>query len=324
MTNKNVLGIDVSKDSLVIFDQKNQNAISLDNSELALEKAVNENSWRKDEYIVGLESTGDYSFLPMQFFVKAGFNVKLLNPIVTKKFIKSTIRGKKTDRSDAEAISLIVQYGEGHDVTEEELRIAKKTLIRTENKLIGLTSDLKRIKKSLENKTNNGLKLEQAIEEIDQLIAATETSAKKIWQLSKEEKVDRQEEIISSHIGCGEKLSAIISTEAGDIKRFPTSKQFKAYAGIDPKVFQSGNKDVRGSMTKRGNPLLRYALYLAAFSASTHDPELKIYYRRKRDEGKTHRHALCIVSRKLCERIHATIIQDRLYIPKYPQGESLT
>ncbi len=324
MTNSNVLGIDVAKDTLIIFDQKTQNAVTLNNTETALEQAVKEYGWQKDEYIIGLESTGDYSFLVMQFFVKLGFKVKLLNPIVTKRFIKSTVRNKKTDRSDAEAISLIVQYGEGQDITEEELKIAKKTLIRTENRLIGITSDLKRIKKSLEKKISNGLNLEQAIEEIDQLIAAAETSAKKIWQLSKEEKINRQEEIISSHIGCGEKLSAIISTEAGDIKRFPTAKQFKAYAGIDPKVFQSGNKDARGSMTKRGNPLLRYALYLAAFSASMYDPELKVYYRKKRDEGKSHRHALCIVSRKMCERIHATVIQDRLYVPKYPQGESLT
>jgi len=319
MSWENVLGIDVAKDNLVIYDRLKNNTVEIANSVPALEQALTNNDWQPEKCLVGLESTSNYSFLPMQYFVRQGFSVKLLNPIVTKKFTKATVRAKKTDKSDAEVIALITEHGEGHLIQENDLKIAKKTLLRLEGKITGIKSDLKRIKNAVNIKINNGIELAEAAKQIDKLIAATEKAGEKIWQLSREEETDRQEEIINSHIGCGEKLSAIISTEAGDLKRFPSAKQFKAYAGIDPRVYQSGEKDTRGKMTKRGNSNLRYALYLASFVASRYDPELSAYYRKKRQEGKSHRHAVCTVARKMCERIYSTVINNRLYEPRYPE-----
>lgn len=193
-------------------------------------------------------------------------------------------------------------------------------MLRFENNLTHMRTNLKKMRYSLESKAENGIKLKGAIRKVNSLIRNLEEATESIWKLSQEEESDRQEEIISSHVGCGEKLSAIISAEAGDIKRFPSAKQFKAYTGIDPRVYQSGTKNVTGRMTKRGNTFLRQALFLAAFTASIHDPELRAYYQKKRGEGKVHTHAICTVARKLCERIYATVTQDRLYEPRYPQG----
>lgn len=313
------MGIDVAKDNLVIYDRLKNNTVTIDNTVAAIERAQAEYEWSPDSLLVGLESTSNYSFLPMQYFVRKGFKVKLLNPIVTKKFTKATVRAKKTDKSDAEVIAMITEHGEGYEITENDLNIAKKTLLRLEGKIIDMRSDLKRMKKALDIKIGNGIELDEAAKQINKLIKAATKASEKIWQLSREEKTERQEEIINSHIGCGEKLSAIISTEAGDLRRFPSAKQFKAYAGIDPRIYQSGEKNVKGKMTKRGNSNLRYALYLAAFVASRHDPELSAYYRKKREEGKSHRHAICTVSRKMCERIYSTVINNKLYEPRYPE-----
>jgi len=320
MPNSNILGIDVSKTELVIFDQAVNQTVKVPNSEYELKAAIKDYDWNPATYLVGLESTGDYSFLPMRVFLEAGFTVKLLNPITTKRFIKSTVRNKKTDKSDALAIATLITYGEGQIVTENQLNASKKTLLRLESKLTGIKTQLQLMKQALELKSDNGLHLERAVKKLNCLIEKVEETAENIWDLTKQEKLDHQEEIIASHVGCGEKLSAIISAEAGDIKRFPSPKQFKAYAGIDPKVIQSGQKDVKGKMTKRGNSLLRQALYLAAFVASVHDPELRQYYLKKRSEGKSHTHAVCTVARKLCERIYATVTQDRMYEVRYPQG----
>lgn len=323
MQDCNVLGIDVAKNSLMVFDQRTGGFCEIPNQESSLKQAVKESKWQPEDYIVALESTGDYSFLPMKLFCKMGFRVKLLNPIVTKKFLKSTVRVKKTDKSDAQLIAEMALFGEGRFITEKDLDIARKTLLRLENKITHLSSDLKRIKRSLKIKQESSVEMNQAVEEVESLIAAAETAAKNVWKLSRS-KPDRQEEIVSSHIGCGEKLSAIISTEAGDIKRFPAAKQFKAYAGIDPRIYQSGSKDARGRMTKRGNSLLRHALFIAAFVASKHDPELSKYYQKKRTEGKAHKLAVCAVSRKLCERIYSTVVNDRLYQPNHSLEENLT
>jgi len=310
---KEILGIDVGKEELVIFNTALAKTVCLPNTQTALEQTLQETQWSPTQYVVGLESTGDFSLLPAKFFLKKGFRVKLLNPIVVKKFIHATIRQKKTDKSDAEVIAEVIHYGEGQEITEKELDLAKKTNLRLERKLTKIRSDPKRIQGSLKIKSAQGISLEKTQREIDRLIRTVDKARERIWQIAQEEPADRQEEIISSHPGCGQKLSVIISTEAGDIKRFPSAKQLKAYAGIDPRVIQSGKMDKRGRMTKRGNPFLRQALFLAAFVASNHDPELKEYYQKKRAEGKSHIHAVCTVARKLCERIYATVSQDRLY-----------
>ena len=315
MNNSTVLGIDVSKEELVIFNSSSSQIVKVANSVPGLNKLLSSLDQDKSDVLVAIESTGDYSYLAMKFFLKAGFTVKLLNPIVTKKAISSTVRGKKTDKSDAVAIAEMVQLGQGRVVSERDLDLTNKALIRTERKLISLRSDLKRIKNSLQMKTKNGVNLSQAVAEIDELIDQTDQKAKNIWKLAESKEPDRQEQIIDSHVGCGTKLSKIISEEAGDIKRFPSSSQFKAYVGIDPKIIQSGKMDIKGKMTKRGNPTLRHSIYLASFVASRHDPDLKAYYEKKRNEGKAHTHAVCAVARKMCERIYSTVIHDRLYEP---------
>lgn len=314
MSKQNILGIDVSKDELVIFNDNTRETVSVTNSNEGLSEALKQYGW-DSAYEVGLESTGDYSFLSMKFFLEKGFTVKLLNPILTKKLINATVRKKKTDKSDAEAIALMIGYGEGQTVSKEDLEITKKTLLRLEQKLTAIKSDLKKMSLSLDKKSSNGIDLEQAQWEIKELIASVEEKAGNIFKLAQNEPINNQEKIINSHIGCGEKLSAIISTEAGNIARFPSAKQFKAYAGIDPRVIQSGQMDKRGKMTKRGNSTLRQALYLAAFTASNHDPELREYYQKKRSEGKSHTHAVCTVARKMCERIYSTVTQNRMYEP---------
>lgn len=156
------------------------------------------------------------------------------------------------------------------------------------------------------------MEVADALQAVDNCITKIEDEAKKLLDTATKEQ-NRQEEIIDSVPGCGIKLAAIISAEAGDIKRFPSASQFKAYVGIDPRVSQSGNSTHHGRMTKRGNSNLRHALFLAAVIARQYDPDMKEFYEKKRTEGKSYRHAVSAVSRKLCERIYAIVSRNELY-----------
>ena len=59
-------------------------------------------------------------------------------------------------------------------------------------------------------------------------------------------------------------LSLALAVEIGDINRFPGPTQLRGYSGLVPAVYQSGDKDARGPLTKAGNKWLRYAAVLAA------------------------------------------------------------
>lgn len=94
-------------------------------------------------------------------------------------------------------------------------------------------------------------------------------------------------------------MSAIIS-----IARFDSSKKLVAFAGLDPKVKQSGTWQASTTrMSKRGNKLLRYALIWTAFNMSKKDGPIKDYYDLKKSQGKSHYNALGHCAAKLCRYI---------------------
>ncbi len=70
---------------------------------------------------------------------------------------------------------------------------------------------------------------------------------------------------IVSIVGIGENLAARIIAELGDMTRFPNRRALAAYAGLNPKIQQSG--DVDGThlrISKKGNRHLRCLLFLGA------------------------------------------------------------
>lgn len=305
------LAMDVSKDEIVFYADTLAKHFSVPNTFEAIQNFLKEQKFDKKDTLIGCEATGDYHNNPCLAALKMGYQVKVMNPILTKQVINATIRKKKTDYSDAQIIAKLLRDGHGENVTEESFHQEKRTMLRTEQKLIKCAADLKRIVHTLQEKGKT-MEVSEALEAVKKCIEVMEEEAKKLMEKATETQ-NRQEEILDSVPGCGEKLSAIISSEAGDIKRFPSSSQFKAYVGIDPKVTQSGNKSHTGAITKRGNSILRYALFLAANVSRQHDPDMKAFYEKKRSEGKSHRHAVCAVSRKLCERIYAIVTKDVFY-----------
>lgn len=305
------LAMDVSQKEIVIFADVTKEYFTVSNTFEAMTAFLTQHEFDRKNTLVGCEATADYHNVACLAALRLDYTVKVLNPILTNQVIRATVRNKKTDFSDAQIIAKLLSDGQGQVLTEAALDQTKRTMLRTEQKLVGCMSDLKRIHHSLLQKAKT-MDVTDAVNAIERCIANLEEEAKGLVVKATETQ-SRQEEIIDSVPGCGEKLAAIISSEAGDIRRFPSSRQFKAYVGIDPKVTQSGERSFTGRMTKRGNPLLRHALFLAASVARQYDPDMEAFYEKKRNEGKSYRHAVCAVSRKLCERIYAIVTKDQLY-----------
>jgi len=68
--------------------------------------------------------------------------------------------------------------------------------------------------------------------------------------------------------GVATNLASRITAEIGNINRFEHKKQLVAYAGTDPKIYQSGQKTGEHlPITKKGNKHLRSLFYMAARAA---------------------------------------------------------
>ena len=91
---------------------------------------------------------------------------------------------------------------------------------------------------------------------------------------------------LTSITGIGPVLGAVILSEIRDISCFTSADKLAAYAGLNPKVKQSGDmKSSAVHMSKRGSPYLRRAIWMAGAIAVQFDPMFKTEYEKKSAEG---------------------------------------
>lgn len=117
-------------------------------------------------------------------------------------------------------------------------------------------------------------------------------------------------EILRSIPGVGCKIAATLISEIGEIKQFSHPKKLVAYAGIDPRIYQSGKFTATiNRITKRGSSKLRQALYTAVQCGLTNNRNTKLreFYDKKRSEGKPHKVAIIACANKLLHWIYAIL-----------------
>ena len=121
--------------------------------------------------------------------------------------------------------------------------------------------------------------------------------------------------LIRSLPGMGVTLTAEFIAEAGSIERFPTPDQLAAAAGLVPVLKQSGK--VRYLQRARGgNKTLKRVFFQSAFCSLSH-PNSKAFYRRKRDERKTHHQAVLALARRRVDVLHAMLRNRTFYESDY-------
>ena len=121
-------------------------------------------------------------------------------------------------------------------------------------------------------------------------------------------------QVITTILGIGNTLGAIIVSEIGDIHRFDAPNKLVAFAGLDVKVTQSGEfSGTKQHISKRGSPYLRRAIWLAAGRAAFCDPILIDYYQSLKARGKHHSTAIGAVARKMCNIIFTILRENRPY-----------
>jgi len=128
--------------------------------------------------------------------------------------------------------------------------------------------------------------------------------------------VDKSQYPMFSVKGLGSVMGSIIATEIGDFSRFSSADQILAYAGMYPSIYQSGQKDTAGRMTKRGSRYLRYALFNAAKFVCMYDPVFKAYLEKKLAEGKHYYVAISHAAKKLVRVIFALQKSGQTYVPR--------
>lgn len=257
---------------------------------------------------VGCEATGSYHLSVLHACLALGIPCTVLNPLTTKQYTKATVRGRKTDRDDALNIARLTLRGEGSLATASSVTTAR-SLVRLATKAQHHIHALKLEQRYLQEvgcTAEPGYAV--AVEALEQLTT-------NLRSLAAQQADPHTLQLLTSLTGIGPAIAVSLAAEIGDIHRFAGAKQLVAYAGLDPRVRQSGTVLRRNTkLTKRGSAELRSILFLAANIARQHDPELKAYYQKKRAEGRIYTEATIATARKLSNRVFAVLTRGTPYV----------
>lgn len=317
------IGIDVGKTELVacVRDTDGKTAIPapFPNSSVGLQKFLvylKNNDVSSDDPIL-LESTGPYHWRAARTLTDEGYFVKIANPIHTKQMARLSIRKRKTDKVDATHLAFLAQQGYGYRFVETEEMAKKKAMIRHYWKLRKSANDQLRHETYL--KEYRGINDKSVYEFMVKRCEVLKKAIVKEWSKGNDVKY------LDSIPGITPFLAATLLAELLPLERFKTIDQIVAFSGLDPSVKQTGGKSGRhGSISKRGSPVLREALFLAAFGSFQREPMQSLYVRYK-GRGLHHNTVLCILGRKILRIAVALLKKRRVFDAKYlSTEESLT
>jgi len=260
--------------------------------------ALTENDGEQSRVRVAMEATGKYSLELAVWLLEGQPSLKpaIVCPSHTAAFIKSLGLRNKTDKLEARALAF---YG----VEREPVAYHPPTAEHAELQALSRYRDaLVRERTAAGNRAEEGSasKLVRRIEAkrlrlLDGDIKRIEAEMQRLVNAAPELKHDI--ELLSSIYGVGFIVAVVILAELGDLRRFRKARQLTAFAGLSPRIYQSGTSvNGRPHMCKKGNPRVRHVLYLSALVTMRGQNDLERTYQRLLEEGKSpmataHRHA---------------------------------
>ena len=134
-------------------------------------------------------------------------------------------------------------------------------------------------------------------------------------KIGEEAKRFRYAELVDTIPGIGGYSALAIAAEIGDISRFKDGAHLEAYAGLVPRIYQSGDREFRGHVVK-GNKYLKTLLVECVRIHIMHCPDSWItrsYRRIAQNAGK--KKAVIAAAKRLLRTIYLMLMEDRRYRP---------
>ncbi|WP_280527449.1 IS110 family transposase [Flavobacterium macrobrachii] len=324
------VGIDISKSKLdVVILQKDTSLVSnhfiVENNVKGIKVILKNLIKQKIDLTTVLfccENTGVYTSVLSSCLSENNLDYWVV-PAIEIKRSKGISRGKN-DKSDAKDIALysIRNIDKLKLSTLPEKVIQQLKLLNTERekvmksyKLFEATKENidfmpKEVYKSIATINNKTVKF----------LKATLKSIEKemIELISNNIDLKNQFELIKSVPGIGDKTAIYMLIATRGFSAFDNARKFACYSGTAPFEYSSGSSiKGRTKVNHMADKKMKSILQMCALVAVKHDPQLKEYYERKKDDGKNAMLVLNNVKCKIIGRVFSVIKRQTPYINTY-------
>lgn len=130
-------------------------------------------------------------------------------------------------------------------------------------------------------------------------------------------KEDSPVKIIDGIKGLGRWTAVVMRLEYGNMERFYSGAAAVAYAGLDPRIEQSGDDEYHPGISRAGRKQIRQALYMPTLAAIRFNPVIRDFYNRLVAAGKPEKLAQVACMRKLIRIVYACWISEKPFDPDY-------
>jgi len=266
---------------------------------------------------VCLEATGTWATPVAQALNAAGHHVSLVNPAQIHAFGRSGLKRTKTDKADALLIARFCQIHQPPSWTPlaPEIQHLQELVRRLEH--------LEEMRVMEENRLSSGgvdgLVRESLDEHIAYLTQQIEKTRRQIKDhIDQNPNLKNQARLLESIPGIGAATAALLLAELGDIKQFGSARQVAAFAGLVPRIRESGTS-VRGRsrLSKVGSSRLRKSLYFPAITALRFNPLIKAFSLRLSAQGKSKMLIIGAAMRKLLHLAYGVLKSQRPFDPNF-------
>ena len=302
-----VLGCDVAKDSITLFDTAVARPETVDNSPQALKALFKR--LESDVFVV-CEATGGYEAALLAAAHDAGLPIHRADPRKAKAFVRSLRTYGKTDALDARALAA---YGleRHHSLTlwqpmPQALQDLQK-LVRLRTDLIQARADYKRRLKAPGDGPDKR-HIKTLINDLDQRIKDVEADSETC--LAQQPQTTQITQTIEAIPGCGRVTAITLAALMPELGQL-SNRQAASLAGLAPHPNDTGKAN-RYRATRPGRQSVKTAMFMAVMTATQHNPLIKAKYKAFIENGKKPIVALIACARKLITIINAKI-RDQIY-----------
>jgi transposase len=272
------------------------------------------------QVITCFEHTGMYSIKLAKYLTEANIPFAMLPALQIKQSIG--IRRGKSDLIDARRIA---EYAWLHRETLVATVLPARGILKLQSLLTlrdrlvrdrgGFQATWKEQKRSLDEKDYKGMFqiYKTLVKQLTLQIKKIESQIKMV--IESDEKIQVNYQLLTSIKCVGPVLAANMIAYTYNFTRFANWRKFACYVGTAPFEHQSGTS-VKGKtrVSTLSNRHLKKLIHMVAISACIYNPELKLYYKKRVNEGKNKMSTLNIIRNKVIARMFAVVNRGTVYV----------
>ena len=262
-----------------------------------------------------LEATGAYGDGLATWLHDHGHVVSIVNPASIHAFGASRLTRTKTDRTDAALIAdfCATQHPTVWIPAPREIRELQALVRRLEALHDMRTQETNRLASGSATAVVQ-MSIETVIATLTDQIAAVQREIRDHFTNHPDLRARR--DLLTSIPGIGETTAAVLLAELFN-KDYRSARQAAAFAGMVPRICESGTLRRRPRLVKLGAGRIRKALYFPAIAALRHNPTVRAMHQRLQASGKVKMVIVGAAMRKLIHLAFGVLKSGRAYDATY-------